>query len=721
MAFLLVSCVSQAALVTNNFTETSEAFPNPMKGFRPSRYPGEAAFRYGEYTSTFKHYIPYTGLENNVSDGVDKIKNWCNSSWANVENHNVKVIPRVVIYYPGSGDYLGGLYWPPGVPNTDPVKRWFSSELKNRLASFIQKLGESWDNDPRVAGVEMGLWGYWGEHHLLTNYFSATNSEGSVYTTDRIPPDFQKVLGDAFSKAFTNKVVIVRYENMFTNYSFGYHWDSFAQPADIEWANWMNLAEIWKDRMLTGEVAYDWGDLSNIGTYRGWGDSTLSSSNNTQYIINMIRSTHISSLGVISEYNSANPIIAKNAALMQKEFGYRFVITQAIFNDYVPSNSQNLTAEIHVKNVGNAPFYYPWLLCFYFLSSDKKVVCKFHADCDVRGCLPGNSYAVNVSIPISASLSPGVYTLAVSINDPAGDLPSLRFANQNYYHGGITPLGKFGYGQYNNSQNLEPFDSLKSDASLFYVAHPTIPLLGAFSIPSKVFGSAFFPITPPNSLSGGSWSYTSANQDVATVSGNTVTITGAGTSVITATQAANGKYSSASKTAILTVKAATPPLRGFTIPVKIYGNASFSPEAPASPSSGAFSYISSNLKVAMVSGNAVTIKGAGSAVITAKQAASANYSTNSISATLTVAKADQTITFSTPATNTFTVNRLIPLNGSSTSNLPISYTSSKPKILSISSSGAVMKARGTTTVTASQAGNANYKSATPVAVTITLQ
>ena len=243
-----------------------------------------------------------------------------------------------------------------------------------------------------------------------------------------------------------------------------------------------------------------------------------------------------------------------------------------------------------------------------------------------------------------------------------------------------------------------------STSSLLTVAGKATTLW-VFTIPAKVYGAAAFALTPPSSTSTGAWSYNSGNTNVATISGNTVTIRGVGMAVITAAQVANGNYASASKSATLTVSTAVPSLSGFTIPSKIYRDAPFTLTAPSSPSGGSISYMSSNPKVATVSGNTVTIRGAGTAVITVTQAASGNYSTKSVSATLTVAKASQTITFSTPATNTFTVNRLIPLNGSSTSNLPISYTSSKPKILSISSSGAVMKARGTTTVTASQAGN----------------
>jgi hypothetical protein len=37
--------------------------------------------------------------------------------------------------------------------------------FRDRVVSLIKKLGEVWDDDPRVAFIEMGIWGLWGEHH----------------------------------------------------------------------------------------------------------------------------------------------------------------------------------------------------------------------------------------------------------------------------------------------------------------------------------------------------------------------------------------------------------------------------------------------------------------------------------------------------------------------------------------------------------------------------
>ena len=77
-------------------------------------------------------------------------------------------------------------------------------------------------------------------------------------------------------------------------------------------------------------------------------------------------------------------------------------------------------------------------------------------------------------------------------------------------------------------------------------------------------------------------------------------------------------------------------LSNFSVPAKVLGNAPFLLTAPVSNSTGAFTYTSSNLAVATVSGSTVTIVGAGSTTITATQAATATYASNSIAATLNV-------------------------------------------------------------------------------------
>jgi Domain of unknown function (DUF4347) len=80
------------------------------------------------------------------------------------------------------------------------------------------------------------------------------------------------------------------------------------------------------------------------------------------------------------------------------------------------------------------------------------------------------------------------------------------------------------------------------------------PTLGTFTIPTpQTFGNSPFTITQPTSNSPGAFSYTSSNSNVATISSDIATITGVGSSTITATQSATKNYTSALTTTTLTV------------------------------------------------------------------------------------------------------------------------------------------------------------------------
>lgn len=96
-------------------------------------------------------------------------------------------------------------------------------------------------------------------------------------------------------------------------------------------------------------------------------------------------------------------------------------------------------------------------------------------------------------------------------------------------------------------------------STVFEVTLLDPPTLGAFSIPSKMNGSAPFQIVAPTSNSGGAFSYSSSNTNVATINGNTITIVGVGTSVITANQASFGTFAAASVQTNFVVTASIPP------------------------------------------------------------------------------------------------------------------------------------------------------------------
>ena len=112
------------------------------------------------------------------------------------------------------------------------------------------------------------------------------------------------------------------------------------------------------------------------------------------------------------------------------------------------------------------------------------------------------------------------------------------------------------------------------------------PTITGFSVPNQLVGASPFMITAPTSNSTGAFSYTSSNNSVATISGNTVTIVGSGTTIITANQAADASYTAGSINASMTVTFA-PPMVAAPTPTVSQANVialfsdAYSPSEPA--------------------------------------------------------------------------------------------------------------------------------------------
>ena len=143
----------------------------------------------------------------------------------------------------------------------------------------------------------------------------------------------------------------------------------------------------------------------------------------------------------------------------------------------------------------------------------------------------------------------------------------------------------------------------------------------------------------------------------------------------------------------------------------------------ATASSGlAVAYSSSNTKVAKITGSQVTILGAGSTTITASQRGNTNWNAApSVSRPLVVAKGSQSLTFAPDATRAFVAGKRFGLVATAASGRPVTFTSDHPNILAVYGSKAIMRGTGTVTVTASQAGNANWNAAAPVSRSIIIQ
>ncbi len=475
--FILVSTVFLNAQVVITPSEYPNALRNPAKGLRWGFKNQEwsANFPNHPYVSCGKWYIGWNYLENNESDDISKIREYCDTLWKNIPNTNNKVIPRVYLYW-GTGDN----HWPADMATGD----WNSSQFKTRVARLIKRLGEVWDNDPRIAYVEMGIYGQWGELH--TPYLNDT---------------MQQIMGDGFINAFKNKKVMAHhrenydivYFDKYTNFPFGIYWDSFAHPKEEFFANDIDsLNDFWKTKVIGGETAYNWGGIEEyIGNNP---TETMSTKAYYNRVINYIRRCHTNHVGWVAEYDVNNPSTSTGADFIQKALGYRFVIDSVIYPKKIITN-ENFDVSFIVTNTGSSPFYYKWPVEISLLdSTTKEVVWKdVFPNTDIRTWNPGDDWnysnpavlgsGYNISpLPkketgtfnIPSTVPSGTYIVALSILDPSGMLPSIRFATSNYLNGGRHPMGYVGVDKNISNYKLTNinFDDPQQDKSLHYI-YPT--------------------------------------------------------------------------------------------------------------------------------------------------------------------------------------------------------------------------------------------------------
>jgi hypothetical protein len=241
------------------------------------------------------------------------------------------------------------------------------------------------------------------------------------------------------------------------------------------------------------------------------------------------------------------------------------------------------------------------------------------------------------------------------------------------------------------------------------------------AIADKTFGDAAFTLNATAS-SGLPVSY-SVVSGPATVSGTTVTITGAGAVTIQASQAGSANFNAATPVnQSFAVNKANQTISFGALANKTYGDAPFAVNGSAS--SGlpvSFSIISGP---ATISGNTVTLTGTGTVTIQASQAGNGNYNAAiPVQQSFTVqspstTKQSQTITFGTLAYKTYT-SPPFDLMATASSGLPVSYRVVSGPI-TISGSTVTITGVGSAIVEASQAGNTTYNAATPVQRSFTI-
>jgi hypothetical protein len=218
----------------------------------------------------------------------------------------------------------------------------------------------------------------------------------------------------------------------------------------------------------------------------------------------------------------------------------------------------------------------------------------------------------------------------------------------------------------------------------------------------------------------------------ATLSGNTLSITGGGTVTLFADQPGNTNYVAATRVSTsFVVKPAAQTLGKIALKNSVYGVAPISIPTPAAssglPVSVSLTPASLSLASLASTGTAaslLTISGAGTVTVTAIQSGNTSYLPVTNSVSFVVAKAPQTIAPFTKLANVSLSTRSLTIaSPTSSSGLPVTVAvkSGPAKVGPLTNGLVTFTNKGTITLTADQSGNQNYLPAKQVLTTFTVQ
>jgi len=204
---------------------------------------------------------------------------------------------------------------------------------------------------------------------------------------------------------------------------------------------------------------------------------------------------------------------------------------------------------------------------------------------------------------------------------------------------------------------------------------------------------------------------TFAASGACSVAGGTVTLLGAGSCTLTASQAGDATYLPAEDVVkMLSIGRASQTITFAALADRTFGDPAVI--VAASASSG-LPVTFSAAGACSVAGSLVTLAAAGACTIVASQAGNADYEpAANVSRVLAVARAGQTIAFATLPDRTFG-DLPFAVSAAASSGLPVSLTASGN--CTIAAGVLTLGGGGSCTATASQAGNADYEPAADVA------
>lgn len=345
------------------------------------------------------------------------------------EKNSVKMVLRVVCDYPrdnkdnitipiwlynkikGDGDWYNNSYGYGFSPNySNPV-------FLNEHEKLITALGKYYNKDSRIAYIQLGSIGHWGEWHV--NYDEGVRELPKSNVTDKYVKHY--------INSFPNKMLLMRRPyTIAKKYKFGLFNDSFAHIESTNtWRSW--IADGYTSDQ-NGEVLPDMNDFWKVAPSGG----EIASYESLEYYLDdkfeetydQLIKSHATFLGPNSPAYEEG-LLQENIEKLSADMGYSFTINNFIL--YNNSFGNNIKLKIEWSNIGIAPIYVNWPVKVSLLNMENQEVSYDLPDINITKWIPGK-HPMDVTFPNTKKLPKGKYKIVVAILDPSTMEPAIELA-----------------------------------------------------------------------------------------------------------------------------------------------------------------------------------------------------------------------------------------------------------------------------------------------------
>lgn len=402
------------------------------------------------------------------------------------------------------------------------IPDWNSNVFIRRAEALIAKLGEAYNNDPRISMIEMRMYGLYGEWHMYGVDYATAPVMGDKYCADSIcDASYKPIIPDgttattlgattlrrfinAYINAFPNKPLIAMTGQENINDSVEY---ALSKRLDIGLRNdglglWYvtgtvngvrrsGMAEYFRDmaklpywtkntytnnaseslgmnRWKYAPMIVEYAQVTpgDKETYLGTGQPVF------QVAQQQVKDFHISLIGngnMMTTFSSFSAQEQTDAILAGKLAGYRTILKSLTLPSTITAGNSFQTIGVW-ENVGVAPIYESWNTYLQLRNSSGSVVWEGKSLASLKRILPNSSapYSQTDTFTIDTPLPSGIYTVSVMVRDPDNVRQPLPLAISGRSSDGSYPLGQISYATFSSpapTSAPKPWTTLESDYS----------------------------------------------------------------------------------------------------------------------------------------------------------------------------------------------------------------------------------------------------------------